>query len=120
MSNPTDVFQGLPGEPVPATGNRRATGRIRTPAQVKMRGVGRSRGADASSVTDNIGAGGFYVRLMRRHEPGERVAALITFAAAGEERPAARLAVRGRVLRVDELPGGGYGIAVRVMRYRFV
>ena len=74
-----------------------------------------------TAVIDNVGAGGFYVRLMQRLEPGTRLAALIKFVnGAGEAKSAARLVVRGSVLRVDELPGGVYGVAVQIRRYKFV
>ena len=104
-----------------AVRERRETGRIQTPAPVRIRGAGEGHGADVTSVIDNIGAGGFYVRLLRTYERGARLSALIRFGtAAGEARGAARLAVRGRVLRVDELPGGVYGVAVKICNYRFV
>lgn len=121
MPHSTVFYREQPAPTLPAGEERRATARIPMPARVKLRGVGSARAVGAYAVADNIGAGGFYVRLMRRHDVGESVSALIRFGAdAGEGSPAARLAVRGRVARVDELPGGVYGIAVRIMKYRFV
>ena len=102
---------------------RRETGRIRTPVLVRIRKVGAGHGADVISVVDNLGAGGFYVRLRQRVEPGERLSALIRFAAErGEAAPSsqARIAVRGHVLRVENLGAGAYGVAVRISRYKFM
>ena len=102
---------------------RRETGRIQTPVLVRIRKVGAGHGADIMSVIDNLGAGGFYVRLRQRVEPGERLAALIRFATEHGETAGssqARIAVRGRVLRVENLGAGAYGVAVRISRYKFL
>jgi hypothetical protein len=102
---------------------RRDKGRIQTPVLVVIRKVGAGHGADITSVVDNLSAGGFYVRLRQTVEPGERVCALIRFAAARGEKHGsseARIAVRGRVLRVENLGAGAYGVAVRISRYKFI
>ena len=100
---------------------RRGTGRIRTPVLVRIRKVGAGHASDVTSVIDNLGAGGFYVRLMQRLEPGARLVGFIKFVnGCGEAKEAARVAVRGNVLRVDELPGGVYGVAVKIRQYKFV
>ena len=101
--------------------DRREMPRIRTPALVRLRRVGAGHGADVTSIIDNVGAGGFYVRLMQRPEPGTRLNALIKFVTgSGDTKGTARLAVRGSVLRVEELSGGVYGVAVSIRRYKFV
>jgi len=101
--------------------DRREMPRIRTPALIRLRRVGSGHGADVSSVIDNLGAGGFYVRLMQRPELGMRLYAFIKFVTgSGDEKGAARLAVRGSVLRVEELSGGVYGVAVEICQYKFV
>ena len=102
---------------------RRQTGRIQTPVPVRIRKVGAGHGADMTSVIDNLSAGGFYLRLRQSVEPGERLSALIRFAADHGETDGsaeARIAVRGRVLRVDHLGAGAYGVAVRINRYKFL
>ena len=102
---------------------RRRTGRIQTPVPVRIRKVGAGHGADVTSVIDNLGAGGFYVRLRQRVEPGERLSALIRFAAERGETDGSsevRIAVRGRVLRVENLGAGAYGVAVKIGRYKFL
>ena len=102
---------------------RRQTGRIQTPVPVRIRKVGAGHGEDMTSVIDNLSAGGFYLRLRQSVEPGERLSALIRFAADHGETDGsaeARIAVRGRVLRVDNLGAGAYGVAVRINRYKFL
>ena len=103
--------------------DRRRTERIRTPVSVRIRRPGRGHESDVTTVVDNLGAGGFYVRLRLRVERGETLSALIRFSSpdSGESGGAPlRLAVRGRVLRVEELPGDVYGAAVRILAHRFV
>jgi hypothetical protein len=101
--------------------DRRRTERIQTPVHVRIRCAGEGHDADVATIIDNIGAGGFYVRLLRRCEPGARLSALISFGTdAGEAQRAVRLAVLGRVLRLEEMPGGAYGVAVKIIHHRFV
>ena len=102
---------------------RRKRGRIRTPALVRIRKVGAGHDEDVTSVIDNLSAGGFYLRLRQLVEPGERLSALIRFAADRGETAGsaeARIAVRGQVLRVEDLGAGAYGVAVRIDRYKFL
>ena len=98
------------------------TERIQTPVTVRIRRRGGGRESDVTTVVDNLGAGGFYVRLRLRVEPGEILAALIRFSSADsdESSGALRLAVRGRVLRVEELPGDVYGAAVGILAHKFI
>jgi hypothetical protein len=86
-----------------------------------VRCPGKGREGDTTSIIDNISSGGFYVRLMRRFETGANVAALIKFIDdQAEGKATALLAVRGHVVRVEELPGQVYGVAVQFRRYRFL
>ena len=85
--------------------------------------VGAGHGADVTSVIDNLSAGGFYLRLRQRVEPGEHLSDLIRFAGDHGETAGsaeARIAVRGHVLRVENLGAGTYGVAVRINRYKFL
>ena len=102
---------------------RRRTGRIQTPVPVRIRKVGAGHGSDVTAVIDNLSAGGFYVRLRQCVEPGERLSAFIRFATDRGETAGpsvARLAVRGRVLRVENLGAGAYGVVVTISRYKFL
>ena len=102
--------------------DRRRTERILTPVSVRIRRRGGGRESDVTTVVDNLGAGGFYVRLRLRVERGETLAALIRFSSpdSDESAGALRLAVRGRVLRVEELPGDVYGAAVGILAHKFI
>lgn len=64
---------------------RRETSRILTPAPVRLRVRGARHEDDLTSVLDKVSAGGFYVGLMRRLEPGERVYAHIKFVVGSSE-----------------------------------
>ena len=102
--------------------DRRRNERILTPVTVRIRRRGGGRESDVTTVVDNLGAGGFYVRLRLRVERGETLAALISFSSPDSDGSggALRLAVRGRVLRVEELPGDVYGAAVRILAHKFI
>ena len=122
MTPATIIYKPHATHHLRAMKDRRTTARIKLPIPVKIRRRGgRGHVADVTSVVDNVGAGGFYVRLMQQIEPGSNLFALIKFAAgSSEEKSATRIAVRGHVLRVEELPGGVYGVAIRICHYRFV
>jgi len=79
------------------------------------------KGFNIDTVLDNFSAGGLYLRLPQRIEPGGKVFAVVRLTtAAAPEAPAPLIAVRGVVLRVDPTPEGGCGIAVRFTRHRFL
>jgi hypothetical protein len=104
-----------------ATPERRRTSRIRTPAALRLRWPGGGRRAEVATIIDNISAGGFSVRLMLKPQPGERVFALVEFPPVVEGGlEGARLAVRGSVVRVEGLPGGASGVAVKIINHRFL
>ena len=73
---------------------------------------------DVDTVLDNMSVGGLYVRIPRRVEPGAQVTVGIRVSEPWEERPAARVATRGVVLRVESKPDGEHGLAVGFTRYR--
>lgn len=100
---------------------RRRSLRIRLPAAVKFRWHSRGRRSEVATIIDNISAGGFSVRLMQGVIPGARVFALIEFPSTwGGEPAGSRLAVRGKVLRVECLPEGVFGVAVMIDSHRFI
>ena len=104
-----------------ATPERRRTSRICTPAALRLRWPDGGRRAEVATIIDNISAGGFSVRLMLKPQTGARVFALIEFPPVGESGPGgARLAVRGSVVRVEGLPGGASGVAVKIINHRFI
>jgi hypothetical protein len=93
-----------------------------TPFPACVRRVDASGQACASAIVrDNFSAGGLYVRLRERREPGAKRFAVIrlsTSPLAGA--PAPRVAVQGVVLRVEPQPDGGYGVGVACTHYRFL
>lgn len=101
--------------PASAKPERRRLLRIRPPAAVKIRWAGRGPRSEVNTIIDNISAGGFCVRLMQKIQTGARVFAVIEFPHAGT-----RLAVRGRVLRVEGLTAGVSGVAVSIDKHRFI
>ena len=78
-------------------------------------------GVNINTVLDNFSAGGLYLRLPQRIEPGGKVFAVVRLTTAvASEAPAPLVAVRGVVLRVDPEPEGGCGVAIRFTRHRFL
>lgn len=117
----TRTIDAPPGLGAFLVAERRETVRVLTPARVNIRGLDGNRGTEVSTIVDNVSAGGFYVRLMEKVEAGSCLFAVINFPPGRRlQAGAISLAVRGRVQRVEELPGGTYGVAVRVLKHRFI
>src|SRR6478752_6907295 len=70
----------------------------------------------------NLGAGGLYVRLPQRIEPGAQLFALVRLATGPEDKaaPAPRVATRGVVLRSEPMADGGCGVALAFKYHRFI
>ena len=98
---------------------RRAGARVQLPFPVTVRGIDAiGEPLDIDTVLDNVSRGGLYVRIPRRIEPGAQLAVGIRVSGPCEEGPAARVATRGVVLRVESKPDGDHGLAVEFTRYR--
>lgn len=101
---------------------RRRHPRIYEPFPVTVRAVDANGAAfTLDTVLDNFAAGGFYLRLARLLDPGARVFGVVrlsTVLTPGVSVP--RVAVRGRVVRVEPLPGSVWGVAVAFTRNRFL
>ena len=66
-------------------------------------------------------AGGLYVRLRRRVEPGVKLFAVVRLATATDSAaPAPCVAVRGVVRRAEPQPDGTYGVRVACTHHRFL
>lgn len=116
-SKPSDgSLPGRDGE------ERRRHPRIYEPFPVTVRAVDVSGEAfTLDTVLDNFGAGGFYLRLARRLDPGARVFSVVQLSTVlTPGAPVPRVAVRGRVLRVEPLPGSVWGVAVAFAGNRFL
>ena len=104
------------------TAERRAHPRLTAPvtALVRLRAVICGPVEEAAALED-VSRGGFRIRLCLRPEPDTRVFALLRFPAASIiEGGGPLVAVRGRVQRVEPVPGGGFDTAVAITRYRFL
>jgi hypothetical protein len=75
---------------------------------VRMRGFDESGCAfKATSLADNISAGGMYLQLGRRMADGSRLFAVVRL------QTGANMAARGAVTRIERRPHGLIGVAVR-------
>ena len=85
-------------------------------------------GVDASNETfqiqttiDNLSAGGLYLRLSQRLEPGMTLFFVTSLLMPGRANASApRLALHGVVLRAELTHGGACGVAVALSNYRFL
>ena len=103
------------------SGERRRHARLHALFPARVRSVDAGREAfEIHTLLDNFSAGGLYVRLERRLEPGTRFFATVRISTAPAGVPAPHVAIRGVVLRVESYSNGLYGIAVRFTRYRFL
>ena len=101
---------------------RRQHPRLYEPFSVLVRGVDACGEAfESTTVLDNFSAGGLYVRLMWRVEPGVRLFAIVHIAPAmnptGSEP---RVAVRGRAVRVELHLEGQWGVGMRFTHHHFL
>jgi len=98
---------------------RRRKPRIATPFPTIVRGVNAAGEAfEAESVLDNLSSSGLYVRLGQRVKKRTELEFLIRMSAAAHEG-AATVQARGVVLRVEAMPAGLFGLAVKLTRHRF-
>jgi hypothetical protein len=101
---------------------RRSSPRIDHPFTARVSGVDtEGRAFTAHAVLDNLSADGLYVRLRQRVAEGSKLSFLIWFSDVPTHKlPSPRLEVEGFVTRMDPAPGGIYGVAVSLSRYRFL
>jgi hypothetical protein len=65
----------------------------------------------AYAVLENLSASGFYLRLARPVEHGEKLSVIAQISNA-------IILLRGTVLRIEPQTDGSYGLAVEIARYR--
>src|SRR5262245_53848444 len=101
---------------------RRRYARLSEPFPVRVRGVDACGEAFVvETVLDNLSGGGLYVRLTQRVEVGAKLFAVVRVST--DPRlwtPAARVAMRGVVQRVEPQPNGTYGMGVAFTHHRFL
>jgi len=113
---PTSVHGPAAGD---AGVERRSVVRLSGRFPARVRGTGR-RGEVfvADAVVENISAGGLYLHLGRCVEAGAAIFIIAQLSSA--EVCLLRVAVRGVVLRAVSRPCGEWGVAVAIMRHRFL
>jgi len=86
-----------------STGERRRQPRLYEPFAVRLRSVDADgEASESDAVLDDFSAGGLYVRLTRRVEPGAKFFAVVRIATGPPSgTPPPCVAVRGRVVRVQ-------------------
>ena len=107
---------------IPSGAERRQHLRLYEPFSVLVRGVDAcGEAVENATVLDDFSAGGLYVRLRWRVEPGARLFAVVRIAPAIDSTVSGpRVAVRCRVIRVELHLEGRWGVGVQFTRHRFL
>ncbi len=112
--------------PIPLThliprGERRQSQRIDEALLVRISGVDEDGQAFQSvTLTDNLSAGGLFMRLARCLTPGMKLSVIVRFNANPcGDAPAVSLTAIGEVLRAAMLPDGTCGMAVAFIEHSF-
>ena len=101
---------------------RRSAVRIELPFPATVRGVDATgERFELDTVLDNFSGDGLYLRLARPVEPGMKLFIVVRLSIApAREADAARVALRGVVLRVEPQADGRCGVAVAFRHHRFL
>ncbi len=101
---------------------RRASARIEMPFPARVRGTNQSgEKFDATALVENLSACGLYTRLAYSVSVGTKLLVTVCLSTSGQaESQAPRVALRGKVVRVDPHGDGSYGVALAFRRYRFL
>ncbi|HWP43384.1 MAG TPA: PilZ domain-containing protein [Blastocatellia bacterium] len=101
---------------------RRRKPRIEYPFPVSVRGVDvAGKPFRVSGVLNDISASGLYMHLKKTVSLGSSLAFVIRLSSPESSKAtAARIAIRGEVVRVEPSNGNSLGIAVRFTDYRFL
>lgn len=96
--------------------------RIHIPFPAVVEGVDKTgQQFKIDTVLDNLSKDGLYMRLLPGVETGSKLHIVFRLSSTvGAEPSAPRVAVEGRVLRVEEKPGGACGVAVHFDPARFL
>ena len=101
---------------------RRGKSRLYWCGAAMARGVEMGGGQfETNAVIDDISASGLHIRLGKRVEPGATL--FLTMRFTNPSAVVARgplIAIQGRVLRVEELPEGDFGVALAIEQHEFV
>ena len=101
---------------------RRTSPRIETPFPATVRSVDiNGQPFEAHTILDNFCSRGLYLRLAWQVHPGVRSFVLIRLTVTPSAGTAATfVALHGVVLRTEKRPGRAFGIAIGIIRYRFI
>ena len=107
---------------VASGGERRQHPRLSEPFPVLVCGVdAHGEAFESNTVLENFSAGGLYVRLRWRVEPGARLFAVVRITPALDPTGGGPcVAVHGRVVRVESQPYGQWGVGVQFTHHRFL
>jgi hypothetical protein len=101
---------------------RRKNPRINVLFPVSVR-VNDENGQDyhAETVLDNLSAGGCYLRLPRKPDPGAKIFTVVRLSTAQERKARAPLvAAKGVIARLEPQADGSWGVAVCFKHHRFL
>ena len=105
---------------LPTEQERRSALRIEVPFPAEVRGVDmEGKRFKTATVLRNLSPTHLYFSLAQRVEKGVRLFVVIRLSLASDG-PSPFLAIHGRVIRVDQQPEGGNGIAIEFSRHRFL
>ena len=104
----------------PQGAERRCAPRLARAFATCVRGVTAAGHAfELRTTLENISGGGLYLVLPEPVEAGAKLFLVVDLALSGGRR-VTRVAIRGRVVRVEPRPGGAVGVGVARERHRFL
>ena len=102
-------------EPVHPRLERRAKPRVAVPFRALVQGTDEEGAAfEVATVVDNLAAGGLYLRITKEVGRGTRLLINVCMSCqtVEHEEPCMSLEVYGRIIRVERMAGGAFGVAV--------
>lgn len=115
-----DLF--IQKDPRPNSGERRSKPRIHNPFPAKIWGVDQNeKEFEIETRLDNLSGNSLGLRIMRPVKAGTRVTVVFSLTSIASDSVLAPIVkVHGPIIRVEEKPGGVYGLVVAFTRPQFV
>jgi hypothetical protein len=106
----------------PKSDERRSKPRIHNPFPAKIRGVDENeKEFEIETRLDNLSGNSLGLRIMRPVKAGTRVTVVFSLSSISPDNlPAPHVKVHGNIIRVEQKPGGVYGLVVAFTRPQFV
>jgi hypothetical protein len=123
MSLSDEAIEQLEARSMPElTPERRRKPRILQPFLVQVSGRDTEGAAfETGAVLDNMSTIGLYLKLNRKVEPGIKLKTVIRLSTSGvEDFDVAKIAAETVVVRSEPLPDGRWGLALAIVKRRFV